>query len=560
MKNSKDEYVKSAKPLRFGLMINSFEVEQWQFDSIRQLLDAGHIPGLIILNASSSKQRSIRDKLKSYPWKRMLFKLWYRFCFRPKAKEKHDLRTIIAETKIISAKTTQKGTRQYFDESDIQHIRSHQLDFILRYGFNIIGGDILKAAKWGVWSFHHDDERIIRGGPPGFYEVYHKHITNGVILQQLTDRLDGGIILQRISLPVIKHSWKAQLDQIYMKSAYLPSRAAKLIQFGQLCPTLSKSKAPIYKPPTNSIMLLFGLKMFWRRIAYHIHTLFLQEDWNTAVIPIALEDFLKDSESALKDTKWLDKPKRHQYIADPFLIEWEGETYLFAEKFDYRTGKGFIVSAKESEAFKIFREVLQIEAHQSFPFVFIHEQNLYCLPENFTSGKLDLYKWDNHKQGFQFASTLIDHIAVIDPILFPKNGLWWLLFGTKDMPSGSLFAAYSKRMEGPYKMHELNPLKTDIQSSRNAGSPFIKDNKLYRFSQDCAGSYGRFVRLNELEITQESFKESEIIEIHPNKQAKFSKGLHTINGNSRFTVIDGKRYIFSFWGLRHQWYLKTKKR
>ena len=40
--------------------------------------------------------------------------------------------------------------------------------FMLRVGFNIIRGEILNVPKYGVWSFHHDDEVKYRGGPAGY--------------------------------------------------------------------------------------------------------------------------------------------------------------------------------------------------------------------------------------------------------------------------------------------------------------------------------------------------------------------------------------------------------
>jgi len=86
---------------------------------------------------------------------------------------------------------------RYFNAEDVATINKKDLDFILRFGFNIIRGEILNAARYGVWSFHHDDERKYRGSPPGFWELYYRDPVTGSILQRLTDRLDGGIVLKR---------------------------------------------------------------------------------------------------------------------------------------------------------------------------------------------------------------------------------------------------------------------------------------------------------------------------------------------------------------------------
>ncbi len=43
-------------------------------------------------------------------------------------------------------------------------------DVLIRCGKGILRGDILYAARHGILSFHHADNRINRGGPPGFWE------------------------------------------------------------------------------------------------------------------------------------------------------------------------------------------------------------------------------------------------------------------------------------------------------------------------------------------------------------------------------------------------------
>ena len=54
--------VKKRKSLRFGLMINSLNVEQWQHDTIRLLMDNGMKLSLIIQKADSTFPFSITKK------------------------------------------------------------------------------------------------------------------------------------------------------------------------------------------------------------------------------------------------------------------------------------------------------------------------------------------------------------------------------------------------------------------------------------------------------------------------------------------------------------------
>ena len=49
-------------------------------------------------------------------------------------------------------------------------------------------------------SFHHADNDINRGGPPGFWEVYNQQSKTGFIIQRLKDELDGGDVLFKGSI------------------------------------------------------------------------------------------------------------------------------------------------------------------------------------------------------------------------------------------------------------------------------------------------------------------------------------------------------------------------
>ena len=197
------------KSLRFGLMINSLTVEHWQYETIKLLMENGMKLSLIIQNSDNTPAPSFLNKIKDYPFRRILFRLWNRFIFNPRSKYPADLTDLTADIHTIFCKPKIKGISTYFEEIDIQEIRNQNLDFILRFGFDIVRGEVLNTAKYGVWSFHHDDERIIRGGPPGFWEFMKRIPSNGVILQRLTNSLDKGIILKRIQFKTILHSYKA---------------------------------------------------------------------------------------------------------------------------------------------------------------------------------------------------------------------------------------------------------------------------------------------------------------------------------------------------------------
>ena len=63
---------------------------------------------------------------------------------------------------------------------------------------------------------------------------------------------------------------------------------------------------------------------------------------------------------------------RKGWYADPFLFDFDGKTYLFAEYFSYDISRGVLVVAVYDEAeekFGDFKEIIREDYHLSYPFV-----------------------------------------------------------------------------------------------------------------------------------------------------------------------------------------------
>ena len=157
------------------------------------------------------------------------------------------------------------------------------MDFILKFGFGIIRGEILNAARYGVWSYHHADEEKYRGSPPCFWEIYRGDNVTGAMLQRLTNRLDGGIVLKKGYFSTIKSSYAENLDQSYYESAKWPAQVCVDISNSNadyLNAAPSQTTAPILHSPTNLQMLVFALILLRNRLAVRWRSLFRHEKWN----------------------------------------------------------------------------------------------------------------------------------------------------------------------------------------------------------------------------------------------------------------------------------------
>lgn len=533
------------RTIRFGVMLDGDAVEQWQFDTVKLLIDNGIELSLIIKNGDESKPyKSFFDKVWHYPYRRILFRIWHRYWFKPSAKRPTSFTVRTQRTTSLPVEMTVqpiiKGISTYFSDADVEKIRSYNLDFILRFGFDIIRGDVLTSAKYGVWSYHHDDERVVRGGPPGFWEFMHKIPANGVILQQLTDELDKGLVIKRLQYDTILHSYKAHLNRLLLESEVLPLQACKdLIVNGKLEQELSQSKAPIMHPPKNFQMLKYFWLCFWRKVSYHWKYLFRQEDWNVGYY------FNTNS----NEIHWL-KPPKSDYFADPFVISDDNDTYLFFEWFSNKNGKADLAVAKKSENFEIYHKTSRFPEHRSYPYMFDYQGQIYCIPEANKTNKVSMYRFENDK--LTFDCDLLQG-RFVDTTLFIHDGKFYLFTTPQRHPHTHLFVFVADDLRGPYRPHYNNPVKVDCSDSRMAGKIQNIDGELVRPAQNSTSHYGSSITLNKIvQLNEYQYIEEMIKEIKPDLRWTYNQGIHTINSDGEMTVFDAKRFTFTWRGLVQQ--------
>ena len=197
------------KKLKTGILLNDYFISAWSYKMLEKIADSHFAEiSLVILNGREkvrinttviSKIKNNRGRL-SYLFVRRILELLYqklieRNTYIPKSGELVDCRGLLKNVPVIRVNTERKKWSDYFSSKDIEEIRKHDLDVLVRNGFGILRGDILTAAKVGVWSFHHGDNCINRGGPACFWESMASWPETGSILQILTEDLDNGKVL-----------------------------------------------------------------------------------------------------------------------------------------------------------------------------------------------------------------------------------------------------------------------------------------------------------------------------------------------------------------------------
>lgn len=263
----------TSRTLRFGVLCNGTTFREWQALCIQNLLaDKNLKPALLIIDG--------RPPLPSRPliarlgtvlrFRTNLFSLYSRYYVNPRARASRpvDLSSAFSGVPELHCVVTKRGKfSEYFTPDDVAAIRTHNLDFILRFAFGIIRGDVLSAARYGVWSFHHGDEQRYRGAPPCFWEIVHDDPCTGAILQRLTETLDGGVILKKAVFPTVLDSYVRNRDAAHYAGTIWPAEVCHDILSGRteyLEAAPVKTSAPIYKEPANADMLRFAGKQFTR--------------------------------------------------------------------------------------------------------------------------------------------------------------------------------------------------------------------------------------------------------------------------------------------------------
>ncbi|MDA9109733.1 hypothetical protein N9K05_04820 [Woeseiaceae bacterium] len=540
------------KIIKFGVLVDSFELKKWQTDCLKLLSSHEQIAcGLVIIKKQTKPKAKILSWLSFDKYRYFLYLLYQKLMNTPKSWYPENLKELGLSYKIIECDLIGAGVSSELSREDICNIKSFELDFLIRFGFGILKGDILNAAKHGIWSFHHDDEEKYRGRPPCFWPIYFKNNLSGVILQKLNETLDGGVILEKGIYKTLAHSYSKNIDNIYQKSIYFPLIVCQrlllnAIDIDSLKPV--KNLGSIYKIPTNIQMLFFIYRVTIGYLNYLYKAIFRTQFWHIGIIKKPIWHVL-DNDTL--NIEWLPAYKKNRFLADPFGLIINGNLNIFAEEYKYSLAKGEIVSfdyleyLENQNSKKIFDEIY----HLSYPFVFKYNNSIYCIPESSRSNQVTLYKidktllkWEKYK--------LIDNISVLDPTIFQYSNKWWLMCSDRKYGSSSLSLWFADDLMGPWSEHHLNPIRNDVRYSRSGGTIFEYNNKLYRPSQNNECSYGGELNLFEIvNLTESSYEEVYIRAIRPDNKSEFPSGIHTLSSVGDYTLVDGRRDIFNISSL-----------
>ena len=547
------------RKLKIGLLLDSYQVPLWFAYMIEKIIEEGFAEiSLIVLNQSEKKQKKIFFRVL-FGLNTLIFRVFYSFENRmfkvkPNALKAVNIKEILPGVPTIQVTPLKTIYSDYFQNTDLDTLQSHNLDLFIRKGFRILRGKILTSCPLGIWSFHHGDTHAFRGGPPAFWEVMKNDPVTGCVLQILTEDLDNGIILSKGYASTDRMSVKKNRNNIYWKSAEMIPRKLKEIHRGSFYPDFNNVLSRDYllyplsinKVPGNSTMLTLLLGHAIRILRKKIRHQFFIDQW------ILMFDLRKNNTSYFRSLSRFKKiiPPSDRFWADPHLVHENGRYYVFFEELFYKNNKGHIsyFEILENGNCTAPIKILEKEYHLAYPFVFKYQNIWYMIPDSLHNQTIECYKCDSFPEKWSFHTNLMENVPALDSTLHFKDDKWWLFTNIKANLGAStwdeLHLFYSDSPFGKWNAHPKNPIVTDVRKARPAGKLMQVGNDLLRPSQDCSVKYGYGMTMHKIHVMNENeYIEEEIHKIHPTWDPAIT-AVHTQNTEGNLTVIDAQRRRF----------------
>ena len=548
---------------RIGILLSSTSCDGYLYDTVRELAESGEVEVLFLLNRNTAPLPRILRTLKRIGLRgligRMVFgfivsieRMIVRLISEASAPPPHPPGAsygidgfsdkLVELTPIFS----RSGLTVRYSDEDIEKIESLNLDLMIRGNAGgIFKGGILSAAREGVLSFHHGDNRWNRGGPFGFWEVYWRRPSTGFIIQILTEDLDGGVVVFRGSI-MTRNLYLANAAAI--RTASNPYMAKFILNYaatGRL-PAPEESVpygGPLLKSPTPVRSIEYMLRT-WPRLAVRGARTRApvirrwRNSWGIAFMTGSWRG------ASLRRGVRIANPPGH-YLADPFVVTRDGKTVCFAEYYSWRNGRGCIAAIELSGGtdYRMLGTAIDEPFHMSFPFLLEYGSELYMVPETMTEKAIRIYrcvefpmKWE-----FHLSITLGEDEELVDAMVFEKDGVWWILANRAEPEEGTVLLGFysDSPLSRDWAPSELNPMVFDSETGRNGGILDAQAACPIRVRQRHGfGQYGAGASLARItDLTPTTFEEREIGTIETNFFPGI-KGFHHLHSNGEYTVYD----------------------
>ena len=453
----------------------------------------------------------------------------------------HDLSIFPVEIIEVEPIVSASGLVYRYSKGDLDKIRAQDLNLLVRSGSGILRGDILNVCENGIVSFHHADNDVNRGGPPGFWEVANKEKRTGFIIQKLKSEIDGGDVLFKGYIAT-SFMYTLNLAKLYENAnPSLHFVIEKLVSDPSSIQVLPKKpySYPLYTIPTIATQISYVLATLSLVLSKVVRRL-KGESYRWGVAYQFVDDW---RDVTLWRSKRIPNPP-NRFLADPFVIKKDGKHYCFLEDYDY-TAKRAHISVYEitKESCKEIGIALKEDFHLSYPFIFEYENEIYMCPETTEAKNIRLYKCVEFPLRWELSKILMSDVSAADTNIFFKGGKWWMLTNlcsNLQGDYGSEMHVFSSDLllSEDWQPHPKNPIFFDSFIGRNGGL-IVQDNVIYRvFQKQGFDTYGESLGVAKIvSVDMAEYVEELQFEVEPKFFDRIT-GTHTYSFSDGLLTID----------------------
>lgn len=233
----------------------------------------------------------------------------------------------------------------------------------------------------------------------------------------------------------------------------------------------------------------------------------------------------------------------YDYIADPFIIRYRGEVYLFVEAAIDNFGRVDAFKLTPDNSWHYEGIAVEADFHFSYPQVVTYQDKVYMLPETKGDGCIALYETDSFPLKWKKTKTLVEG-KYLDATLIVHENQVYLFAATRDY---KLYCFVSDDLlNGTFNEHPFSPLGIG-EKMRPAGRPFFYDGKWIIPVQSRRKGYGYAVHslvISELSPQRINYKKGPALARPINELGYFKHGVHHLDlqkdGDGYIFVMDGR--------------------
>ena len=517
----------SSSKLSVGLIVRSTKTWHWQASLVQALIDARLI--------SVEKILTLGDEPFVLPKATALLHRLDSLIFRSPM-DAYDQ----AELDIPSASIEALSAQQ----------EDSELDLWINLSERPVSDKLKVTAKLGLLEPHFSEQNLTeslnsalfgfsefsRGEKQCYFSIIAHSNDETYLIAESRPSLDAGSLSRNMNQywKLLESSWLGVFRHIQSKT-FEEMQLRTLGEQPVPSPPADISPAKAYKQFAKTFSDKFKQKLL-RKEQWVLLLQFQNQLLEPGKAPLSFADYIEIS------------PPDSCFWADPFVITEDDRHYVFFEELPFATERGHL------SCMEVFSDgshtepkiILKKPYHLSYPNVFCFESQYYMIPESGDAGVIELYRCAEFPYQWDHQCNLMEGLHAYDSTVVNHEGAWWLFAcvaaekGMSGCEELHIFYADSPLSQS-WKAHSLNPIMSDASRARPAGQFFESEGKLYRPSQDCAGSYGAGLNLNQvITLNKNSYKEELVHCSRPTWDPKLT-ALHTLNFNQYVSVADAMR-------------------